>query len=63
MDNIIKLNSTLLDDAYKNVRMGTYAIDCILPKITDQELINLVKKQNEYYLQYTKQLENFAKKN
>ncbi len=47
----------LLDDAYKTVRMGTYAIDCIIDKIEDKELENLMRKQNSYYLESTKSLE------
>ena len=47
----------LLDDAYKTVRMGTYAIDCIIDKIEDKGLENLMRKQNSYYLESTKSLE------
>lgn len=55
-------NTMLLDDAYKNVRMGSYAIDCIISKIKDEDLRNLLLKQDEFYLQQTKELEDYAKK-
>lgn len=57
-----KNNIKLLDDAYKNVRMGSYAIDCIITKIEDMELKTLMKRQNEFYLQLTNKLNDFAQK-
>lgn len=56
-------NIKLLDDAYKNVRMGSYAVDCIIEKIKDEGLENLMRKQNEFYLQATQKLDKFAKEN
>lgn len=50
----------LLDDAYKTVRMGTYAIDCIIDKIENKDLENLMRKQNSYYLESTKSIEAIA---
>ena len=38
----------LLDEAYKNVRMASFAIDCIIEKIEDKELEKLLRKQNEF---------------
>lgn len=53
-------NVKLLDDAYKNVRMGSWAIDCIITKIEDAELRELIRKQNSYYLELTDALDQFA---
>lgn len=55
-------NIKLLDDAYKNVRMGSYAIDCIITKIKDAKLKKLIEKQNEIYLEFTNELSAFAQK-
>ena len=44
----------LLDEAYKNVRMASFAIDCIIEKIENKELDKLLRKQNEFYLQMDK---------
>ena len=51
----------LLDEAYKNVRMASFAIDCIIEKIENKELDKLLRKQNEFYLQMVKQLESLSK--
>ena len=53
---------TLLDEAYKNVRMASYAIDCIIDKIENQELEKLLRKQNELYLNSVKDLEAISQK-
>ena len=53
----------LFDDAYKNVRMGSYAIDCIIEKIENKDLENLMRKQNKFYLEVKNKLDDFAKKN
>ncbi|MDD3231898.1 MAG: hypothetical protein PHO06_00895 [Clostridia bacterium] len=58
-----KVNIMLLDDAYKNVRMGTYAINCIIDKIESKGLEDLMHKQNKFYLEITTKLDTFAKKN
>lgn len=52
----------LIDDAYKTVRMGSYAIDCIMDKIEDKKLEDLMHKQNKYYLESTKSIEAIAPK-
>lgn len=57
-----KMNVKLLDDAYKNARMGSYAIDCIVDKIKDEQLNDLIKKQNEYYLSATNRLNEYAER-
>jgi hypothetical protein len=53
----------LFDDAFKNVCMGSYAIDCIIDKIEDIKLLNLIRKQNEFYFEITNKLTEFAKQN
>lgn len=53
----------LFDDAFKNVRMGSYAIDCIIDKIEDLKLVGLINKQNEFYLEMAKKLETLAAQN
>lgn len=52
----------LIDDAYKTVRMGSYAIDCIMDKIEDKKLEELMHKQNKYYLESTNSIEALAPK-
>ena len=52
----------LLDEAYKNVRMASFAIDCLIEKIENKDLENLLRKQNRFYLQTTNNLENLSKK-
>lgn len=54
-------NTELLDEAYKNVRMASFAIDCIIDRITEKELEDLLRKQNMFYLDMTKNLENLSK--
>ena len=56
MDN----RDDLFNDLYKNVRMASYAIDCIYPAIEDSNLQELIDKQNTIYLDYTNRLENIA---
>ena len=50
----------LFDAAYKNVRMASYAIDCIIDKIEDMRLEELLRKQNDFYLDTTEELEKIA---
>lgn len=54
-------NKKLFDDAYKNLKMGEYAIDCIYSKIKDTGLKELMTKQNKFYTSTAKKLEDFAK--
>ncbi len=61
----MKKNNTphlLFDDAYKCVRMGSYAIYCIIEKIKEASFYDLVEKQNEYYLSATNALDDYAKR-
>lgn len=52
----------LLDEVYKNVRMASYAIDCLIEKIENSKLEDLLRKQNKFYLDKTKQLNKLSKK-
>lgn len=52
--------TTLLDLAYKNVRMASFAIDCIIDKIEDRRLEELLRKQNDFYLDTTEDLEKLS---
>ena len=52
--------TSLLDLAYKNVRMGSFAIDCIIDKIEDRRLEELLRKQNDFYLDTTEELERIS---
>lgn len=51
----------LINKAYENARMATYAIDCLIERIDSPELEDLVRKQNEFYLQCVKEINNLAK--
>ena len=57
-----KENNTtkLLDEIYKNVRMASFAIDCIIDKIENPSLEELLRKQNDYYLDTTEIIEKLA---
>ena len=51
----------LIDEAYKNVRMGSYAVDCIMPAVEEnKKLTELLEKQNKSYLKSVTQLEELA---
>ena len=52
----------LLDDAYKNVRMASFAIDCLIEKIENKKLEDLIRKQNKVYLDLTDRLNKLSKK-
>ncbi len=54
------LTTNLLDEAYKNVRMASFAIDSIITKIENPDLENLLRKQNEFYLKTTKKIEKIS---
>lgn len=60
-----ELNHTkeLADRVYENVRMASYAIDCIIEKIENPELAELLRKQNKYYLKIVTNVEDFEKEN
>lgn len=52
----------LANRVYENVRMASYAIDCIIEKIENQKLAELLRKQNKFYLKSVVEIEDFAKK-
>ena len=52
----------LIDEAYKNVRMGSFAIHCIMPAVEEnKKLEDLLKKQNKCYLKSVEELEKLSK--
>ena len=53
----------LADRVYENVRMASYAIDCIIEKIENPSLAELLRKQNKFYLSVVTKVESFAKEN
>ena len=55
-----EITTKLLDEGYKNVRMASFAIDCIIDKIEDQSLEDLLRKQNDCYLNYIERLEKIS---
>lgn len=50
----------LIKKSYENVRMASYAIDCIMERIQSPALAELVRKQNKFYLDATKDIESLA---
>lgn len=59
-----KINHTneLLDKCYENVRMASYAVDCLIEKIENPKLAELLRKQNKFYLDSVTAIENLARK-
>lgn len=57
-----EINIKLLDEAYKNVRMASYAIDCLIDKIENKELEDLLRKQNRFYLDTVTRLEGISQR-
>ncbi len=55
-----EIETKLIDNAYKNVRMASYAIDCIIDKIENKKLEELLRKQNDFYLDTTEELEKLS---
>lgn len=61
MDNRnLESSIKLLDDAYKNVKMGNFAIDTIVSKIENKDLVKLLQKQNSFYFEKSTTLEHMA---
>ena len=60
--NLAELDKHLLDEAYKNVRMASFAIDCLIEKIQNEKLENLLRKQNKHYLGSVTKIEKLADK-
>ena len=46
-NNLVEHNMTVIDNAYKNVRMGSYAIDCIIEKIKNHNLEQILFRLNK----------------
>lgn len=63
MEKETNCTKELADRAYENVRMASYAIDCIIEKIENPELEKLLRKQNKFYLEMVTKIENLAKDN
>lgn len=57
-----KNENELANRLYENVRMASYAIDCIIEKIENEKLAELVRKQNKFYLSLVEEIENLTKK-
>ena len=61
MNNNINHTKELLDKSYENVRMASFAIDCIIEKIKNEELAELLRKQNKFYLDTVTKIESLSK--
>lgn len=57
-----KIDNELANRLYENVRMASFAIDCIIEKIENDQLAELLRKQNKFYLDTVEKIENIAKK-
>lgn len=55
------IENELTNRIYENVRMASYAIDCIIEKIENEKLADLLRKQNKFYLSTVVRIENLAK--
>ena len=51
----------LIDRVYENVRMASYAIDCMMEKIENPELAELLRKQNKFYLEEVSNIQSLAR--
>lgn len=51
----------LLNKTYENVRMASFAVDCIIEKIENPELAELLRKQNKFYLSTVEEIEELSK--
>jgi len=61
MEENVNNEKELIDRAYENVRMGSYAIDCIMEKIENPELAELLRKQNKFYLDSVSSIQSLAR--
>ena len=50
----------LIDELYKNVRMASYAIDCLIEKIENKDLEALLRKQNKFYLSMVEKIQELS---
>jgi len=55
------IENELANRVFENVRMASYAIDCIIEKIENEKLAKLLRKQNKFYLDTVVKIEKFAK--
>lgn len=62
MEKEMNIENELANRIYENVRMASYAIDCIIEKIENKKLAELLRKQNKFYLSAVLDVEDFAKK-
>ena len=60
MEEQKNITNELANRVYENVRMASYAIDCIIEKIENKKLAELLRKQNKYYLSMVEKIEKFA---
>lgn len=60
--NSEKNDRELLNEAYKNVRMASFAIDCLIDKIENKSLESLLRKQNKFYLKTVTEIEVLSQK-
>ena len=51
----------LLNKTYENVRMASFAVDCIIEKIENPKLAELLRKQNKFYLSTVEEIEELSK--
>ena len=61
MENNKNNEKELIDRAYENVRMASYAIDCLMEKIENPELAELLRKQNKFYLDEVSAIQSLAR--
>ena len=61
MEQNLTNQKELIDRAYENVRMASYAIDCIIEKIENPELAELLRKQNKFYLEEVSAIQSYAR--
>ena len=61
MSELLNIENELANRIYENVRMASYAIDCIIEKIENEKLAKLLRKQNKFYLDTVVKIEKFAK--
>ena len=62
MEKQINIENELANRIYENVRMASYAIDCIIEKIENKKLAELLRSQNKFYLSAVVDIEKLAKK-
>lgn len=60
MEEQKNITNELANRVYENVRMASYAIDCIIEKIENKKLAELLREQNKYYLSMVEKIEKFA---